>query len=468
MQDLYGNPTSADATASKHLNRALDALLHFRPSILEHLNAALEHDPSFVLGQATRAYLGVLNMESGPALNARKGWHGFLSEANDGAWLERERLHARAASALVEGDFHGCASTLETILIAHPRDVLALTVGHHIDFFTGNTRMLRDRPAIALTSWEAHEPIRANILGMLAFGLEECHQHDRAFEVGLEAVSLDPKDVWALHAVGHTFEETGRFRDGMDFFDARLNDWTVGNFYNVHNWWHYALYALEANDIPRVLALVDAISDEALKRNLALSLSDASALLWRLKLEGHHEHERFGRIATAWNAKIEPAFHAFNDMHAAMAFVGANLEPEAEALIASREHWLATNLVTNPAVTASNVAMTRDIGLPVMRAVLAFARGQFAEVVSWLHPIRHRIHEFGGSHAQRDAVYKTLLEATLRGGQFALANALASERIAVRPRSPYNWFKHAEALEGLGQHTRAALARVTAKQRIVG
>ena len=463
-QDAYGNSTSSDATANTHLARALDALLHFRPSIIEHLDAALEHDPGFALGQATRAYLGVLSMEADAAASARTALHGFLSEANDAAWLERERAHVRAASALTEGDFHGCAAMLEAILTEHPRDLLALTVGHHIDFFTGNARMLRDRPAMALTAWDTSEPTRSNILGMLAFGLEECHQHDRAFEVGLEAVSLDPKDVWALHAVGHTFEETGRFRDGMQFFDERSDHWTVGNFYNVHNWWHYALYALEAGDLERVLTLVDAISNEALKRNLALSLSDASALLWRLKLEGHHQRERFAKIASAWLGKVEPAFHAFNDMHAVMAFVGAGLEPEAEAFIASREHWLASN----PPSTASNAAMTRDIGLPVCKAILAFHREQFAQAVGFLYPIRKRIHEFGGSHAQRDAVYKTLLEAALRSRQYALANALASERIAVRPRSPYNWLKHAQALEGLGQASKAALARTEANRALAG
>ena len=462
MNDSFGNTvTLKDGAALTHLEVALDGLLHFRGAISAEINSALALEPGFALAHAFDAYLAMLTLEPDGAIRARKDFSTFLGTLQTSSLTERERLHVQAADTLLDGNFLGASAILETISLDHPRDLLALAVGHHIDFFTGATRLLRDRPAATLSAWSESDANYANVLGMLAFGLEECHQHDRAFEVGLSAVERNPKDVWAMHAVGHTFEETGRFADGLKFYDDRLSDWTTGNFYNVHNWWHYALYALEANDIPRVLALVDAISDEALKRNLALSLSDASALLWRLKLEGHHEPERFGRIATAWSAKIEPAFHAFNDMHAAMAFVGANLEPEAEALIEGRERWLATN----PPASGSNVAMTRDIGLPVMRAVLAFHRAQFAEVVSQLHPIRHRIHEFGGSHAQRDAVYKTLLEATLRSGQFALANVLASERIAVRPRSPYNWFKHAEALEGLGQHTRAALARATAQQR---
>ena len=34
-----------------------------------------------------------------------------------------------------------------------------------------------------------------------------------------------------------------------------------------------------------------------------------------------------------------------------------------------------------------------------------------------LLPIRTRVHEFGGSHAQRDAVERTLLEAAIRAGR---------------------------------------------------
>ena len=43
---------------------------------------------------------------------------------------------------------------------------------------------------------------------------------------------------------------------------------------------------------------------------------------------------------------------------------------------------------------------------------------------------------FGGSHAQRDVIDLTLIEAALRAGQQSIATALASERLAMRPKSP--------------------------------
>ena len=53
-----------------------------------------------------------------------------------------------------------------------------------------------------------------------------------------------------------------------------------------------------------------------------------------------------------------------------------------------------------------------------------------------LRGIRSIAHRFGGSHAQRDVLDLTLIEAALRAGQQDLAKALAAERVAAKPASP--------------------------------
>jgi tetratricopeptide (TPR) repeat protein len=462
LADAQGNPTSAaNPEAVRWLEDALDCFLHFRGSILDGIVGALAADPDFALAHALDGYLGVLATEPLDAARARERFDAFMGRLNPSNLLERERLHLRAADTLLAGDFHGAGAILEEISTQYPRDLLALAVGHQIDFFTGNSRMLRDRIGAVMQAWTPEDANHANLMGMLAFGLEEMHQHDRAFEVGMEAVERNPRDVWALHAVGHTFEETGRFDDGARYYTARSNHWTTGNYFILHNWWHYALFQIEANRVDRALEVHDAVLSTG-NPDIALQLLDASALLWRLKLEGFEERERFRDVARKWQRKLEPAFYAFNDMHMMMALVGAGFDADAETLIASRERYVASSL---PA-SVNNVAMTRNIGLPVCKALLAFGRGQYAQVINHLYPIRRRIHEFGGSHAQRDAVLKTLIEAALRAGRFELANAMISERISVRPRSPYNWLKHAVALEGLGQVTQATIARDTANKRL--
>jgi hypothetical protein len=95
-----------------------------------------------------------------------------------------------------------------------------------------------------------------------------------------------------------------------------------------------------------------------------------------------------------------------------------------------------------------NVAFTRDVGHPVALAIRAFGDGNYAETVRLLRPIRAIAHRFGGSHAQRDVIDLTLIEAALRSGNAPLARALTAERFALRPDSPLSalFVKRAEAL----------------------
>ena len=60
------------------------------------------------------------------------------------------------------------------------------------------------------------------------------------------------------------------------------------------------------------------------------------------------------------------------------------------------------------------------------------------DAVDQLLPIRYQTHRLGGSHAQRDIIDWTLTEAALRGGQKDLAQAMAHERLALKPHSPVN------------------------------
>ena len=68
--------------------------------------------------------------------------------------------------------------------------------------------------------------------------------------------------------------------------------------------------------------------------NAALELLDATALLWRLHLDGIDVGQRWGPLADAWADKTEDeSWYVFNDMHAAMAYVGAGRLDHARALV---------------------------------------------------------------------------------------------------------------------------------------
>ncbi|WP_018657506.1 tetratricopeptide repeat protein [Actinomadura flavalba] len=457
-RDEHGLAVAAASDAAlRHFDQALHELLHFRIEVDAQARAALAEEPGFPLGNVLAAYLGLLGTEADAAREARENFAVFLDGADVTRLPERERAHVEAVRALLGGDFLRCGALLALITQRWPRDVLALIAGHQIDFFTGNAALLRDRVGGALSAWSEDDRHYGHLLGMYAFGLEESGHYTRSEEVGLRAVSLNPRDVWGIHAVAHTYEMQGRFRDGLRYLDERHEHWSTGTFFNVHTWWHYALYAIEAGDTARALEIYDAVLHGPESGESVMELLDAASLLWRFFLEGDDQRGRWSMLADAWAPKVEEPFYAFNDMHAVMAFVGAGRFGDADRLVAVRERYLASDL---PGVT--NQAMTADVGLPVCRAFIAYGRRDFAAAVAHLAPIRHRVNDFGGSHAQRDAVQKTLLEAALHAGDHDLARTLVSERLHVRPCSPFNWLKHGALTEAIGDRATAATARARA------
>jgi hypothetical protein len=139
---------------------------------------------------------------------------------------------------------------------------------------------------------------------------------------------------------------------------------------------------------------------------------------------------RWQALADDWTAMGGAGHYAFNDVHALLAQLGAGRLRDAEETLASMERHLASG--------GSNAVVTREVGLPLGRALLDFARGRYRACTEGLLAIRSIAHRFGGSHAQRDVVHLTLVEAALRSGQGALARALVAERLDLKPASPFN------------------------------
>jgi hypothetical protein len=82
----------------------------------------------------------------------------------------------------------------------------------------------------------------------------------------------------------------------------------------------------------------------------------------------------------------------------------------------------------------ASAAMTaRDVALPLALGVRAFARQDFDTAVEQLNATRDTAHRFGGSHAQRDLLSLTLIEAARRAGRPRLASHILAERQMLKP-----------------------------------
>ncbi|MET0457886.1 MAG: tetratricopeptide repeat protein [Ilumatobacteraceae bacterium] len=452
LTDAHGNPMTGDGDAVTRYDLALDRLVRFHPAAVDiagELGDAADAPP---MAHALIAYLHLMSTDVAD-LDTAVAAHRALVAGGGNA---REQAHAAAIGTWAAGDWHGAARRLDDLLGQWPTDLLALMFGHQLDFFTGDAAELRDRPRRTLRALDADHPHAPFASGMAAFGLEECGHYGEALDTGLAAVEANPDDVWAIHAVTHIYEMQGRVDEGIAFLRSDDTRWESGNLFTVHNWWHLALYELEAGRPERSLAIYDAEVHHAGSPGVPIEMVDASALLWRLRLDGVDTGDRFGRLADAWAAKDHLApWYVFNDLHAVMAAVGAGRFAEARHVVERLTAWL-------PTARGSNASMTAEVGLPACRAVLAFGEGRDADVVRDLYPIRRVLQRFGGSHAQRDVLQRTLLEAALNGGDLRLAGSLVAERLGVRETSVYGWSRRARVLRGLGDERRAATADATA------
>ena len=415
--------SGANARSVDHFETACHQLRCYVGDPAAAAQAALRASPGMTMGHVLMAWLHLLGTESLALPAARKA----LAAARALPANEREAAHCQAIEHVVAGRWHAAGLVLEDLSIRYPRDALALQAGHSIDFFVGDSRMLRDRIARALPAWRPSIPGYHALLGMHAFGLEETGDYAQAERQGRAAIELERRDTWAWHAVAHVHEMRNQPKEGLAWMTSDTDAWSRDSFFAVHNWWHMAVYHLELGETEEALRLFDG-PIYGTPSNVVLNLIDASALLWRLALRGVDVGDRFGAVAELWAPIAGAGNYAFNDLHAMMTFVGAGRAKEQQAVLDAQRTALASD--------GDNAEFTREVGHAATRAIQAFGQGRFAECVELLRPIRHSAHRFGGSHAQRDLLDQTLIEASRRGGFDALAAALINERVAVRPRTP--------------------------------
>jgi tetratricopeptide (TPR) repeat protein len=424
MKDHRDAPlTGADTKAVELYETAVCQFNCYIGDPVATVDNAIAESPDFAMAIALKAYLLLIGMERGPVPQAAE----LLARLHKLKLNDRERRHAAAIACLVDGAFNRASERLDDILIEDPHDIVALQVGHQLDFFRGDSRNLRDRVARVLAEWDPHTPGYHTLLGMHAFGLEEMGDYARAEESARRAIQLNKRDGWAYHAVAHVMEMMGRYEEGAAFMRDNEAGWAPESFFQVHNWWHLALFRLEADQTAEALKLYDGPIRGG-QSAMVLDMVDAAALLWRLKLRGIDVGDRWRAIADRWQPLIEDKLYAFNDCHAVMALLGAGRIEDAERMV---------SILTETARKQSdNALMSRDVGLPLARALLAFEQGKYAATIDLLRPLRNIAQRFGGSHAQRDLIDLTLLEAARRAGEAGLVRALANERLALKPRSP--------------------------------
>jgi tetratricopeptide (TPR) repeat protein len=427
IEDAQGQAVSgATGKSAALLDRAVRAYNSGYGDAIGLCDAAIEDSPNLVMAHLTKAWM--LAGANDPRLVGKA--QALVAGVADMPMNEREQVHLAALRQAVAGARMAAVALLDRHLMHYPFDLVAHQAAMLMDGFLGRFRWVRDRSARALPRWSADMPSYGTILAFHGFGCEEAGDYARAEDESRRAAELEPHGFWPHHTVAHVMEMTGRPEDGLGWMAAREPLWSSPeNLTQVHIWWHKSLFHVELGQFDAALALYDGPILDSL-RPLAINLTNLSALLWRLDTLGVDVGDRWNDLVTQWDGHTDGRCLVFTDVHAAM----AELRSGQEALAERRLDWMRDTAASD----LEAAPLYRDVGIPLVEALLAFHRGAYARAVDLLQAVRFDVWRIGGSHAQRDIVDWTLTEAALRAGQRDVALSLAYERLGTRPRSFVN------------------------------
>lgn len=451
-QDVRGlELTAASAAAAGAYDATVGSYLRFGRDTGDFLKAMGQADPEMPMGLCLRGYF--FNLMGAGALRPRAAKAAEQAKAQAGRATARERLHIAALDAWSRGDLSGAAKAWETILLDHPRDILAMKLAHFAHFYGADLRNHRDSVARCLHAWDASVPGYGNVLGMRAFGLEESGEYQAAEAFGRMAVEHAPDDPWAVHAVAHVLEMQDRAAEGIAWITGLEANWDAANNFRYHLWWHRMLMHLGRGEYQQVLELYDTKlwdprSDEY------LDLCNDAAVLLRLELHGIDVGGRWRPLAEKIKSRTNEQILSFIDVHWAIALAAGAPDAAAALVESMRRHQ------GDP--TDNNTGVMARVGIPLAEAMIAWRRGEHARVVELLWPVRYDIALVGGSNAQRDLFHMVLIDSALRADRLPVARALLSERTGDKPNNRWSWVRFAEVLDRLGQGGLAASARARA------
>lgn len=100
---------------------------------------------------------------------------------------EREQLYIEAISDWADGQIDRALAGHEVLVEQFPQDLLSVQQGQYHYFYQGDAAKLLRIAERAL----AANPEHPELMGMVAFGLEQCHQLQQAEWMGRQATALN-------------------------------------------------------------------------------------------------------------------------------------------------------------------------------------------------------------------------------------------------------------------------------------
>jgi tetratricopeptide (TPR) repeat protein len=395
LKDAQGLLVTTDsAPAIAAINRFSDQMLAYGRDAETAILQAITADPTCALAHAYAAAY-YLTQEN------RKAWQQALPYLHTAQQYcakitDREKLYVQAISAWANQEIDVAIALHEEITNQSPRDLISLQQGQYHYFYMGDKeKLLKIAQKVLPSNPYNHYLYNHYLYGMVAFGLEQCDQLETAENMANQAIAINRNDPWAHHAIAHVMETQGRVYEGIAWMESFADTWeNCNSMLYTHNWWHIALYYLQLENYQKVLRLYDKHIWGRANKQSPKDQVGAISLLLRLELHGVNVGDRWQGISPYLYSRIDEHALPFQDLHYVYALAKAGHHDWVNQMLVSMQYH---TLSINPFLRRGWL----EVAIPAAKGMVAHAQGDFRTTVAELQPVLSRLHEIGGSHAQR-------------------------------------------------------------------
>jgi tetratricopeptide (TPR) repeat protein len=425
--DRYGlTVTTSSPAAFDQFQDGVDRLLAYGPGAEDCFAAALTADENLALAHVGRALLAAVQGDGATARAAA----GRARETAAGA-TRRERQHAEAVNAFVAGETARGLALVDEHVAEFPRDAMLVNQASSAIALAGR----RDREEHRVAFLERLAPAYGEdwwFQSALAFTYHEVDRFEESKRLSEASLRQYPRNASAAHNLAHIAFETLDIDSGAAFLDEWMGGYDRRATFHCHLAWHQAMFALHEGRYAQALEIFE--RDILRSVNPRSAMTDGTALLWRVRLDGAHEPLPWRALADLAAGVSRPGY-LFGECHAALAYAACGDEA---ALTRMMDGLRALDAKGNP--------IAGRVVLPLVQGTAAFAAGDHAGALAHFEPVESEMHRIGGSHAQWELFEETMVACYLELARYDDALRLVRRRLARRasPRD-VKWLARASA-----------------------
>ncbi len=413
IADRYGLAVSTSSPlAAASFQDGMDRLLSFSAGAGECFAAAVQADEGLAVAHTGAALVAaVLGDTAGARASAERA-----REHVAGA-TRRERQHVEAVHAFLTGETARGFALVDEHVADFPRDALLVNQASSAIALAGR----RDREEHRVAFLERVAPAYGDdwwFQSALAFGYHEVDRFEESRRLSERSLQQYPGNANAIHNLAHICFETVDNEGGAAMLDEWLTGYDRRASFHCHLSWHLAMFELHRGHHARALQIFQ--RDILGAANARSAMSDGTALLWRLRLDGACDLP-WRSLADLADRVSRPAF-IFGEIHAALAYAACG---DAAALSSLMDGLRGLHGKGHP--------IAGTVALPLVQGVAAFAAGDHAGALAHLEPVEGEIHRVGGSHAQWELFEETMLASYLALARYDDALRLVRRRLQRRP-----------------------------------